>query len=194
MRLLYCVNGVVQAIHDDTQDVAASTYTGARIIPYDDPLDTLTRVGTPPVQPPPGSPLLPVPDTRPYAEPAPVQKTLLAYAAQLRFSSSNDGVSFTAASGPIPVATDRTSQMLLGNLAAYAATLAPTAAVDFTQDSVHYPITATECKSMFNAVYAHVQQCRTIEASCITDLNSPTPTIATYADVEAKFSSVRGGR
>jgi hypothetical protein len=194
MRLLYCVSGVVQAIHDDAQNVPASAYPGSRIIPYDDPLDTLTRVGTPPAQPPAGSVVIPPPDTRPYAEPAPVQKTLLAYSAQLRFSSSADGVTFAAASGAIPVHTDRTSQMLIGNLSAYAATLAPTAAVDFTQDSIHYPITAAECTSMFNAVNTHVQQCRGIEATCIADINAPTPTIATYEDVEAQFASVRRGR
>ena len=185
MNLLYCLNGVVLAYHDD-QDapVAASAYgTGVQIIPYDQPMATLSRVGTAPTNP--------AQDTRPYAQPTETTALLLAYAAQVRFDTSTSGITFNAASGAIPVACDRISQMLIGNLASYAATLATSTAIDFTQNKVHYPLLASECATLFNAVNAFIQQCRTIEANCIVDLNSASPTILTYADVDAKFSGLR---
>jgi hypothetical protein len=40
-------------------------------------------------------------------------------------------------------------------------------------------------------VNAFVEQCRTIENQCLTDLTSATPTILTYADVEAKFTGLK---
>jgi hypothetical protein len=190
MRLLYCVNAVVVATHDDSQNVPASTYPGSRIIPYDDPLDTLTLVGPPP-PPPPDPRIVPTPDTRPYAQPAETKAILLAYAAQVRYNSSIAPVSFTtAASTVISVNTERLDLGLLNNLATHAQSLAPTAAINFTQNNITYPITAQDAINMFNAVLAHVQACRNVEATCITDLNSVTPTIATYADVDAKFSGV----
>lgn len=171
MNLLYCLNGVVAGWHDDAQPmVPASAYgTGVRIIPYADLIGTLQRIGSPPV--------LPERDTRPYAQPSETIAILTGYSAQVRFNKSTTDVTFTAASGPIPVHSDRESQMLLSNLALYAQTLASTAAIDFTQDGIHYPITAAESISMFNAVNAHIQQCRTIEAQCIADLNPGSTTV-----------------
>jgi hypothetical protein len=36
-----------------------------------------------------------------------------------------------------------------------------------------------------------IQNARQIEGNCITDLKSATPTILTYADVDARFAGVR---
>ena len=184
MILLYCTNGVVVSTHDDQlAPVAASVYgTGIRIIPYDQPLTTLDRVGTLP-DPPPSQqpPARPVPDTRPYAQPTETPAILIDYAAQVRFEKSVADVSFTAASGVVPVHADRLSQMLLSNLALHCQSLAGTAAIDFTQDNIHYAVTAAETISMFNAVYAHIQACRTIEATCIADVNAGTTTVTAAA-------------
>jgi hypothetical protein len=153
-----------------------------RIIPYDQPMSDLPRIGT--------APTFPQRDTRSYAQPIETPALLKTFAGQVRFDTTLKGVAFTAASGPITLKSDRVSQMLLGNLASHAATLPAATAIDFTQDAVHYAVTAAECTSMFNAVNTFVQTCRTAEAQCLTDLNSPTPTILTYADVEAKFSGL----
>jgi hypothetical protein len=192
MQLLYCANGVVVGIHDDSQSVSASAYpAGTRIIPYGDPLDTLTRVGTLPPPPPPDSPLPPPPDMRLYGQPTETVAILLAYAAQVRYNNSILPVSFTtAASTVISVNAERIDSGLLNNLATHAQSLAPTDPLNFTQDNVTYAITAQDAIGMFNAVLAHVQACRNIETDCITDLNSASPTIATYDDVDAKFAGV----
>jgi hypothetical protein len=190
MNLLYCnASGAVVSIHDDQQpQVDMSAYpTVVRIIPYSQPLSTLNRVGTAP----PANNLIPnPPDSRPYQQPAETPQILIPYAAQVRFNTVNKGFNFTAASGVVPVATDRESYMLVGNTAAYAATLAPTAAIDFTQNNTHYPLTAAEMISLSNQFGALIQQCRTIEAACIADLTGATPTIKVYADVDAKFAGV----
>lgn len=189
--LLYCniANATVVARHDDSMAaVAASAYgTGIRIVPYDPIVSgPLSKVGpAPPNDPVTG---IPTGDTRFYGQPVETKTILLAYAAQKRYEKSVLPLNFTAASGVIPVHTDRLSQSLLNNLATYAATLAPTTAVTFTQDNVSYPITAQEAINMFNAVQAEIQAARNIEATCITDLNSATPTLTTYALVDAKFA------
>jgi hypothetical protein len=190
MNLLYCANSIVVAIHDDAAPaVDAANYPGSRIIPYAQSLDTLTRVGPPP--PVRAPPLMAISDTRPYSQPTETPEILIAYAAQVRFDSVTAGISFVAASGTIPVNSDRQSQTLLSNLALYAQSVVATTVIDFTQDGIHYPITAAEAISMSNAVYAHVQAARTVEAQCIADLNSTTPTILTYADVDTKFQGVK---
>jgi hypothetical protein len=184
MNLAYCQNGQVVAQHPDDQNVPASAYgTGTRIIPL--PADVvLVRDSSWPA-PPAGTP-----DSRPFLQPTETKELLLGYAAQIRFQASVKGISFTAASGVIPVHTDRESQTLINNLATYAPSGGPTTAMTFTQDNVQYAITHQEAINMFNAVLAFVQSCRDIEGQCITDLNSVTPTILAYADVDARFSSV----
>jgi hypothetical protein len=195
LYLLYCSvdTGQVLGWHDVAANVPASAYASmvysgkVRIIPYDQGVATLPRVGATP--PAPWKPSMG--DSRPYAQPAETKDILLAYAAQVRFDKSIDGISFTTAGAVvIPVQTDRESQYLIANLAQHASTLATTAAIDFTQDNVHYAMTAADAISMNNAVNAHIQNCRTIEASCIADLNSSTPTLVHYADVDAKFAGV----
>jgi len=183
--LLYCLNGVVKASHLSDQQIDASTYgTGVRVIPYDAPLTTLARIGDPPAYP--------ARDTRPYAQPGETQETLIAYSGQARWEGSTAGITFNS----IPVKTDRVSQTLIGNLAQYvvSASLAPTTLLDFTQQGVHYQITAQDAIDMNNQIVALIQQCRTIEAACIADLNSATPTILTYDDVDTRFAGVTRSR
>jgi hypothetical protein len=172
-----------------------SNYPNAvRIIPYSGDVATLNRVG--PVPDPPWQPSWG--DTRPYAQPAETPAILIAYAAQVRWEVDTKGITFTAASGAIPVNCDRISQGLIGDLVQYAATVAGTTSIDFTQDGVHYALLASEVPTMFTQVYALIQQARTIEAACIADQNLATPTMLTYADIDNKFSGVfaatRGGK
>lgn len=185
MLLLYCdQNGVVLGWHDANQLIELSAYpTAVRIIPYDQPITTLSKIGPDPVYP--------VRDTRSYAQPIETTQGLINYAAQVRFESVNKGFTFNAASGAIQVQTDRESYMLVGNTATYAATLPPTQIIDFTQTGTHSQLTAAEMQALFNQFSALIQQCRSIEAQCIFDLNSASPTILHYADVDAKFASVR---
>jgi len=184
--LLYCLDGVVRGSHASEQQVDASVYgVGVRVIPYDAPLSTLDRVGTPPVYP--------APDKRPYAQPAETTATLTAYAGQARWEAVVvAGITFNS----IPVKTDRVSQTLIANLAQYvvSASVALTTAFDFTQDGIAYAITAQDAIDMNNQIVALTQQCRTIEAACIADLNSATPTILTYDDVDARFVGVSRSR
>jgi hypothetical protein len=192
MLLLYCANGAVVATHNDTDAaVPASAYPGARIVPYNQPIETLEKVGPPPPDMSAYPGVLPPPDVRPYAQPTETPAILIDYAAQVRFDSVTAGISFNAASGTIPAKSDRTSQTLLSNLALYAQSVDPATAIDFTQDGVHYAITAQEAIDMYNAVYAHVEACRSIEAQCIADLNSTSPTILTYDDVDTRFEGVK---
>jgi hypothetical protein len=181
MNLLYCLNALVVAIHTDTQPFVDPALYGAgvRIIPWGD-VSTLTRSGppAPPGQSPP-----------PYQQPTETPAILKSYASQVRYLYAIAGINFTAASGVVPVQTDRTSQMLIANLAAYAATLTASTPVDFTQNSIHYALLASECGPMSTAVNRFVQQFRTTESACLADLNSPTPTIKTYADVDTKFGT-----
>jgi hypothetical protein len=185
MLLLYCLNSLVVSIHDDQQPYVDPAYygSGTRVIPVQ------SMAGLTVVPPPDPAPIPPPPPV--YQQPTETPAILRAYASQVRYNYAVAGITFSAASGSVPVATDRISQMLINNLAAHAATLAPTATIDFTQNSIHYPLTAAECATLNTDVNNFVQQCRTIEASCLTDLNSPTPTILTYADVDAKFSGLR---
>jgi hypothetical protein len=187
--LLYCAtSGQVLALRDDQEPfVDPATYgAGTRIIPYPQDLSTLPVMfpGPPPI----------------YSQPPETTALLLGYAAQVRFECSTGGLPFTPGSGgSIPVSTARADGALLNNLATWAASVAPTTAVNFTQDNVCYPITAQDVIDMFNQTMAHVQACRNIEADCIADLNSGSPTILTYDDVDAKFAGVfaktlRGGK
>jgi hypothetical protein len=184
MFLLYCQNGLVLVTHDDQQPfVDPALYgSGTRVIPWPS-LGTLTVV-------PPSDPTIPLPIV--YQQPTETPAILKNYASQVRYNYAVAGITFAAASGSVPVSTDRLSQMLVGNLAQYASTLAPTTVIDFTQNSIHYPLQASECATLNMNVNNFVQQCRTIEAQCLTDLNSTTPTILTYDDVDAKFSGLRG--
>jgi hypothetical protein len=187
MQLLYCLNGQVLGWHDSAQNIPASAYpAGTFVIPYAQSLATLPRIGTLP--PPPWK--ASYGDPRPYAQPTETPQLLIAYAAQVRFDKSTKGFSFAAASGAVPVDCDRVSQTLVGNLANYAATLAPTTVVDFTQGGVHYTLTAAEVKTMFDQMQNRIQQARTIESQCIADLNLATPTIKTYADVDTRFAGL----
>jgi hypothetical protein len=189
MILLYCINGVVIAIHEDAQNVHKSVYDpSTRVIPWRGLLSDLQRVGPAP------DPIIYMEsyvDPRPYAEPTETKQTLLDYAAQVRWETSTQGVSFTAASGTVPASTDRLSQTLVDALATHAQTLAPTDLIDFTQNNVAYQITAQEAINLNVQVQTLIQNARTTEAACIADLNAATPTILTYADVEARFSGLR---
>jgi hypothetical protein len=181
MNLLYCQNGVVVATHDDqAAPVPASVYgDGVRIIPYDQPLLTLAKVGDPPAAR--------ERDMRPFAEPDPTPAILTGYSSQVRFDTVTAGITWQ----DIPVKTDRISQLLIANLATFAATLAPADNVDFTQDSVAYQFQAREAEDLNNQVNAFVQQCRTTESACLADLSSGSPTIQTYDDVDAKFATLK---
>jgi hypothetical protein len=190
MLLLFCDDTIVHAIHDSTDSVTLANYpTATRIIPYEQNVDTLTKVGPAPPSVGPGGTQPPT-DTRPYAPPTETTQILIDYSSQVRFNTVNKGFSFSAASGTVPVQTDRESYMLVGNTAAYAQTLAPTAMIDFTQTGTHYQLTAAEMISLFNQFSALIQQCRTLEAACIADLNSASPTILKYADVDSRFAGV----
>jgi hypothetical protein len=183
MHLLYCLNGLVVGIHDDTQPFAdpASYGTGTRIIPWNYPLGDLTLSG-------PVDPDLPPP---PYLQPTETPDILKAFAAQLRYLASIGGLDFTAGGGlTIPVETGRTNAALINNLATFGSSKAPTDPINFTQNNINYPITVQDSIDMFNTIISHVQDCRNIEANCIADQNLATPTLKTYADVEAQFSSV----
>jgi hypothetical protein len=198
MLLLYCniANATVVAIHDDSQAAVPITAYGAagtiRIVPWSGNRGDLMLSGpapTPPAEDPAG---LPMPDTRLYAQPTETPTILKAYAAQVRYNYSVQGVSFTTAgSVVILVNSDRLSQSLLNNLAAHAATLAPTDPVQFTQNNVAYDITAQDAIGMFNAVMAMVQNVRNIEANCIADQDLTTPTMRTYADIDNAFSGAK---
>ncbi|MCP3475160.1 DUF4376 domain-containing protein [Bradyrhizobium sp. CCGUVB1N3] len=193
MQLLYSVNGVVVAVHDSALNVSSSSYgTDVRIIPYDQPLSTLERIGPepepPPAVPPDGRPTVMLrPDTRPYAEPPPTPDILKHFSGQVRWETATAGIMISG----VPANTDRISQTLVSSLAQYAATIDRNDPIDFTQAGVAYRITAQDAIDMNTQIAALVQQCHTIEAQCLTDLNSGSPTILTYEDVEARFSGLR---
>ena len=193
MNLLYCdANGVVIVIHDDANPYVPPTNypTVVRIIPYDQPMSNLQKVG-----PPPPDNSFPSRDTRPYQQPDPTTALLKLYSGQVRFSYTLKGFVFTAASGAVPVWTDRVSYSLINSLATWitTATPAPTT-VNYTQGGDHYVLTAAEATAMFNQFTAFVQKYRNEEATCIADLVSASPTILTYADVDARFAAaVRAG-
>jgi hypothetical protein len=183
MNLLYCVNGIVMGAHDSLQNVLPSAYGDTvRIIPYDGLMSDLPRIGDPP---PDGGAM--GRDARPYGEPPETPQLLTAFSSQVRFDTVTAGIIWNS----IPVKTDRVSQMLINGLATYAATLTATDDIDFTQDGVAYKIQAGNIADLNNQVNAFVQSCRTTEAACLADLASATPTIATYADVEAQFSGLK---
>jgi hypothetical protein len=180
MNLLYCLNGVVLGSHDSLQNIPASSYgTGVRIIPYDQPLSSLPRIGDPPVYPD--------RDTRGYGQPPETPALLMAFAGQVRFDTVVAGITWNG----IPVSTDRMSQLLIGNLAQLAVTMTPTDTIDFTQAGIGYQFPASEAADLMTQVNNFVQQCRTTEAQCLTDLGSASPTILTYEDVEAKFTGLK---
>lgn len=188
MLLLYCdtVQAVVLGMHDDGQaPVPMSAYgSTVRIVPWPTGISTLVRSGT--------APLAGTGDSRPFAQPTETPAILIGYASQVRYNISVQGLSFTtAASTVIPVDTDRLSQGLLNNLAQYAAGLAPTASITFTQNGIAYPITAQDAINMFNAVVSQIQGARNIEATCIADQNATTPQMRTYADIDNAFAGLR---
>jgi hypothetical protein len=127
---------------------------------------------------------------RPYQQPVETNHILIMYSSQCRYNYVTGGFSYTAIdSSVIPVATDRTSQMLLGNLAMYAQSLAPTDPIDFTQNNVHYPLTAQDVINMNNQFNTLSQKHRSTEASCLADLNSASPTLLKYEDVDGRFAA-----
>jgi hypothetical protein len=185
MNLLYCdANGAVVGWHDKSGPAVplAAYATAVRIIPYDQPISALERIGEPPITV--------RGDTRPYAQPVETPQLLIAYTAQVRWNVTTAGFTFQAASGPVPVACDERSRAFVGDMTQYAATLAPATQFDFVQAGVHYPLQASECATLFAAMHDLIQQARSLEAQCIADLNAATPTLATYADVDAKFSGL----
>jgi len=193
MLLLYCKDAIVLNIHDDTAPaVPKSGYgDGVRIIPWSGLIGDLQKVGSPPS--PPFIDGSRNPDTRPWAQPTETPAILLGYAAQVRYETSTKTLNFTtSASATIPLNTDRISQTLINNLAAYARTLAPTDPVSFTQDNIAYDITAQDAINISAAIAEQIQAARDVEANLIADLKSPTPTTKTYDDVDAAFASLRG--
>jgi hypothetical protein len=181
MQLLYCdSSGTVVGTHDSGQQVEAGAYgSGIRVIPYDQPLSTLPRIGA--------APVWPERDTRPYGQPVETPAVLRGYSAQARWEAVViAGITYNT----IAIKTDRVSQAQIASLAQYAGTVPGTTTIDFIQDGVHNQITATDAIAISNQISALIQQCRTIEAACIADLNSPTPTILTYADVDTRFAGV----
>ena len=182
MNLLYCANGLVVSIHDDVQTINASSYgDGVRIIPWDQPLSALERVGPPPEYLPGG----PRNDPRPYAQPTETPDILKLYAAQQRFAYDTSGLVYNG----IPINTDHPSQAHVSTLAQYAATLPKGNPINFTQDGVAYSITAGDTINIFNQIGALVQQARTIEAQCYAAIDAGTMT--TYGDVDTAFGVAR---
>jgi hypothetical protein len=180
MMLLYCVNGVVVGTHDDLQNVPGNAYgQNVRIIPFAGLMSDLPRVGDPPV--------FPARDTRPYAQPVETPDILKTFASQVRFDAVTSGFTWNG----IQIKTDRLSQLMIGNLAQYAATVTNNTKIDFTQSGVHNQITAQQAKDLNAQVNAFVQRCRSLEAQCLTDLNSAAPTLLTYEDIENVFVSQR---
>ena len=182
MNLLYCANGLVVSIHDDTQMIDASIYgDGVRVIPWDQPLSALERVGPPPEYLPGG----PRNDPRPYAQPTETPAILKLYAAQQRFNFNTSGLTYNS----IPIKTDHASQVHIGNLAQYANTLPKGTPINFTQDSVAYSITAGDTINIFNQISAFNQHARTIEANCYAAID--TGTMTTYDQVDAAFAAAK---
>jgi hypothetical protein len=183
MNLLYTKNGIVLGWHDSQlASVPSTAYgTGVRIIPYAGAISDLNRVGTIDTTLPPGQ------DPRQYAEPDPTPEILKAFSGQVRFDTVTAGITWNS----IPVKTDRVSQSLINGLAVHASTMTPTDMIDFTQDGIAYQFPASDAADLNNQVNAFVQNCRTTEAQCLADLGSASPTIATYADVEARFSGLK---
>jgi hypothetical protein len=182
MHLLYCSNGLVVSTHDDTQTIDASAYgEGVRVIPWDQPLSALERVGPPPENLPGG----PRGDPRPYAQPAETPDILKLYAAQQRFAFNTAGLVYNG----ISINTDHASQAHVSTLAQYAATLPKGNVINFTQDSVAYSITAGDAINIFNQIGALIQQARTIEANCYAAIDAGTMT--TYDQVDAAFIAAK---
>lgn len=183
MNLLYCANGIVLAWHDldaTSMSVPASAYgTGVRVIPYDPAWGPLTRVGAPPADQ--------LHDTRPYAQPTETPQILIAFAGQVRYETVIAGIVWNS----IPIQTDRNSQMLIDSLAMYATTVPNTTTINFTQNGIAYQFTASQVADLHTQVNGFLQQCRTVESQCLADLNSASPTILLYSDVEAKFSGLK---
>jgi hypothetical protein len=192
MLLLYCQNGIMVCSHDDSQNVLASAYgDGTRVIPWPSGnLNELERVGE---LPPPEIMMGSNVDPRPFAQPAETPEILLGYAAQQRWEVSTQGVTFSPMSraGSIEADTDRISQSLMSSLAQYAATLNRDDPISFTQNNASETITAGDAIDLFNQMLAQVQAARAIEAECISDLTSGSPTLKTYEDIEAKFTGAR---
>jgi hypothetical protein len=179
MQLLYYIDGVLQGVHDSFQNIfAIETYgVGTRVIPYQGSLAALPRVGPPNAWEVEGT------DTRPYGEPFATPDILIGYSSQVRFDTLNAGVMYAS----IPVASDRVSQMLIGNLKLHADTLAPTDVIHFIQQTIVTDITAADVNPMLQTVQTFQQEVRTIEANIINDLRSATPTIHTYDEIDALF-------
>jgi hypothetical protein len=185
MNLLYCdASGVVTAIHNDIDPYVPPTNypTVVRIIPYDQPITNLQKVGPPPAD-------LRY-DSRPYQQPDPTTALLKLYSGQVRFNYIEKGFMFTAASGSVPVLTDRVSYSLVNSLATWIMTASPPpTTVNYTQGGDSYLLTAAETTALFNQFTVLVQKYRNEEAACIADLVSATPTILTYDDVDARFAA-----
>jgi hypothetical protein len=179
MHLLFCSNGIVLGTHDDTQTIDPAAYgEGVRVIPWDQPLSNLERVGPPPENLPGGA----RGDPRPYAQPVETPDVLKLYAAQQRFAFHTGGLVYN----DIPINTDNRSQLHVSTLAQYAATLNKNDPIKFTQDSVAYSITAQDAINISNQMSAIVQQARTIEADCYAAIDAGT--VTTYDQVDSAFA------
>ena len=180
MQLLYCRGGAVIGVHDSAQQVLGTAYgDGIRVIPYDQPLPTLTRIGDPP--PPPWRPS--DGDVRPYAQPTETPELLIAYAGQRRWEVGNGGVQWQQ----IPLNTDRVSQLLIGDLVQHSSGMNPNTMINFTQDGVAYTVKAKDVANMFSTFHTHLQSSRDIETACLYAIGDGA--ILTYDDVDAKFAA-----
>ena len=176
------------AYHSDADAAVPSTAygDGVRIIPYPYPLATLGRIGELSATPD-GRPWTEGNDPRQYAEPVETPEILKLFSSQSRWDVTEAGLMFNS----IPAKTDRASQTLISNLAQYAASLPTADVISFTQDGAAYTITAGDAISLNSQMTTLAQQSRTVEAECLTDLGSDTPTILTYEDVEARFAGLQ---
>jgi hypothetical protein len=156
----------------------------ARVIPYDYPLSALERIG--PLPPQPWRPSWG--DPRQYAQPVETPDLLKAYAGQKRWEATNAGIIYEG----IPVETDRVSVALLAELLQHirTASIPDTEIISFTQNAVAYPLQASHVEPLLTTIYTRNQQARDLEKSCLDDLNSETPTILTYDEIDLRFAAM----
>ncbi len=178
--LLYCVNNIVKAIHDDSQNIAPSLYGGnVQVVPV--PNGTpLARIGTPPAQ----VGIRSEPDTRPYAIPIPTIPLLLAYAATKRWITASSG---TTVSG-IPLTTDDTSQFNISKLKQAFDTGAITSVSFKAADGNFYTVDLSTWTAVYEGVVTHVQACYTAEAAAAAAINGSTA--VTYNQVDVFFAGI----
>ncbi len=178
--LLYCINNVVIATHDDSQNVAPSLYgNNVQVVPVPNGT-SLTRIGTPPIQVGTGVVL----DTRPYAIPTPTIPLLLIYAAFKRWLTASGG---TTVSG-IPLTTDDISQFNISKLKQAFDTGAVTSVPFKAADGNFYTVDASTWTAVYVGVVTHVQACYTAESAAAAAINGNTA--VTYNQVDAFFAGI----